>query len=103
MSNELSEESLLEKAGGVKNTRDTWSLWVEKGQGSEDVERSKLPQVNPVRKENFNPPRDFNVGRMQGSKFSKFMQEVEPEFFPAFLQSVIGPVSATRFPTGPPW
>ena len=61
------DESLLEKAGGVNSKRDTWSLWVEKcSSGNESSVSAGVPRVDPVRKENFNPPRDFKIARVHG-------------------------------------
>ena len=87
--NELTEEYLISKAGGViSKSRDTWSFWVE---AVEDTSQEFARVVDPVQKQNFNPPRDFKIARFHNdNKVSP--PSSEPEFCPAFeaLNSVDG-------------
>ena len=84
ISNEITEESLIQKAGGVNiRTRDSWSLWLEKNSAiglAQAGQSEGIAKVDPVRKENFNPPRDFKIARLHG----QIESSAEPEFCPAF-------------------
>ena len=77
---EVSQVSVIEKAGGVKLVHDTWSLWVESVTKTEESWSSDFPET---RIPDFKPSRDFKWSRFHEKKSEKVIPN--PEFFSAQL------------------